>query len=207
MSQNSIVIPNSGGAPFRQAVNNAFNTLVTHHSGPDEPTTTYALMLWADTTTGYVRQRNAANSAWVNLWPIDGAPAASSHNHSGVYEPVDADILRADTHDVLEAAFESNVKASSVSGNVTLDFTGNSDSNLVKLTLTGSTTLNGLTKTSGKGFSAIVEVVPGGNTLAFNTTYFKALKGSESPSTSKRMIISLYSGTDDYAWYMIALEP
>lgn len=73
MSQNSVVIPNTSGAAFRTNVNNAFNTLITQNSGATAPTTTYAYMLWADTTLNLLRLRDSTNTNWLTLGPIDGA--------------------------------------------------------------------------------------------------------------------------------------
>lgn len=49
---------------------NALKTLRSCHSGPSEPTETVAYMLWADTTAGLLKLRNAANSAWIVLGPL-----------------------------------------------------------------------------------------------------------------------------------------
>ncbi len=68
MSQNSLVLPTTGtvsGLSMTQQTNDAINTLATNNSGASAPSTTYAYMLWADTTTGLLKQRNAANSAWI----------------------------------------------------------------------------------------------------------------------------------------------
>lgn len=67
MSQNSLVVANGTGANVRAAVNNALDTLVTLNSGTSAPSTTVAYMLWADTTTGMLKIRNAANSAWITV--------------------------------------------------------------------------------------------------------------------------------------------
>lgn len=39
-------------------------------SGASEPANPVAYMLWADTTTKILKQRNTANSAWVELLPL-----------------------------------------------------------------------------------------------------------------------------------------
>lgn len=67
MSQNSLVVANGTGAAVRSAVNNALNSLVTNNSGTGAPSTTYAYMLWADTTNDLLKIRNAANSAWITV--------------------------------------------------------------------------------------------------------------------------------------------
>jgi hypothetical protein len=55
------------GVTFRAAVNAALQALSTCSSGATAPATTYPYMLWADTAAGYLKQRNAANTAWLNL--------------------------------------------------------------------------------------------------------------------------------------------
>jgi len=41
--------------------------IVSQNSGASAPTTTFAFQPWADTTTGLLKIRNAANSAWVTV--------------------------------------------------------------------------------------------------------------------------------------------
>lgn len=70
MSQHDYVIDNQAGAQFRTDLNNALAAVATVNSGATAPSTTYAYQLWADTTTGMLKQRNAANNAWVTLFPL-----------------------------------------------------------------------------------------------------------------------------------------
>jgi hypothetical protein len=67
MSQNSIVISNGTGAAVRAALNNALDSVATDFSGPSEPTTTWALMNWKDTTNKILKIRNMDNSDWLNV--------------------------------------------------------------------------------------------------------------------------------------------
>jgi len=67
MSQHDYVIDNQDGASFRADINSALAATVTLNSGATEPAAPYAYMLWQDTTAGVLKQRNAANSAWVTL--------------------------------------------------------------------------------------------------------------------------------------------
>ena len=68
MSQADFNIDNQGMAPARTDVNAQLVAGVTNNSGTTEPTTTFAFMFWADETLGLMRQRNAANTDWLNLW-------------------------------------------------------------------------------------------------------------------------------------------
>lgn len=70
MSQHDYIIDNQAGAQFRADINNALGAIATVNSGATAPATTYAYQLWADTTTGMLKQRDAANSAWVSLFPL-----------------------------------------------------------------------------------------------------------------------------------------
>jgi hypothetical protein len=65
MPQHDYDIANQTGAAFRADLNTCLSAVVTLNSGSAEPATTYAHMLWADITAGQLKQRNAANSAWV----------------------------------------------------------------------------------------------------------------------------------------------
>ncbi len=65
MSQHDLDLANAAGAAFRADLNNALQALGSLSSGAMAPSTTYAYMLWADTTSGQLKQRNAANSGWV----------------------------------------------------------------------------------------------------------------------------------------------
>ena len=52
-----------------QRIIDGFNTLRSNWSGAAEPAGAdqVAYMFWADTTTGLLKQRNAANSAWITI--------------------------------------------------------------------------------------------------------------------------------------------
>lgn len=67
MSQEDYVLANQTGANFRSDLNNQLLAIVSQNSGATAPATTYAFQLWMDTTTGLLKIRNAANSAWVTI--------------------------------------------------------------------------------------------------------------------------------------------
>lgn len=67
MSQHPMTIANQAGASFRADLNSQTAAIVSQSSGATAPSTTYAYMFWADTTTGLLKQRNGANSGWVTV--------------------------------------------------------------------------------------------------------------------------------------------
>ena len=73
MSQHDYVIANGTGAAVRSDLNNALAAIVSQNSGATAPATTYAYMWWADTTTGLLKIRNAANNAWVTIGSLSTA--------------------------------------------------------------------------------------------------------------------------------------
>lgn len=66
-AQHDYNIANSSGAAVRSDINDALSAIVSNNSGTSAPSTTFAYQLWADTTTGLLKIRNAANSAWVSI--------------------------------------------------------------------------------------------------------------------------------------------
>jgi hypothetical protein len=65
--QHDYDLANASGAAFRSDANDALNAIVTLNSGATTPATTFARMFWADTTTGLLKIRNAANTDWVTV--------------------------------------------------------------------------------------------------------------------------------------------
>lgn len=73
MAQHDMNLANQGGAAFRADANDALAALVSQNSGATEPATMFAYQLWADTTSGWMKQRNASNSAWIKRFPLGTA--------------------------------------------------------------------------------------------------------------------------------------
>jgi len=67
------VIANGTGAAVRSDLNGALAAIVSNNSNASEPATMYAYQWWADTTTGLLKIRNAANSAWVTIGTLASA--------------------------------------------------------------------------------------------------------------------------------------
>lgn len=75
MSQHDYNIANGGGAAVRADINNALAAILSQNSGATAPTTTKPFMLWYDTTTGVLKMRNAADTAWIAA--IDGVTGSN----------------------------------------------------------------------------------------------------------------------------------
>lgn len=66
MSQNDHSIANADGATVRADINSALQALASANSGATEPATKYPNQWWFDTTTSILKQRDNANTAWIN---------------------------------------------------------------------------------------------------------------------------------------------
>lgn len=76
MAQHDYIIDNQPGAAFRADLNAALAAIVTLNSGPTAPSPTYPHQLWADTASGILKMRNAANTAWVDVLSLNtGLPS------------------------------------------------------------------------------------------------------------------------------------
>ena len=65
MAQHDYDIANASAASVRADINNALGAIVSLNSGTSAPSTTFAYQLWADTSAGQLKIRNAANNAWI----------------------------------------------------------------------------------------------------------------------------------------------
>ena len=78
-SQEDYDIANQSFPSFRADLNNNLGAIATNNSGATEPTTTFPFLLWADTTSGKMKQRNASDTAFIEIWDLaDGILVASS---------------------------------------------------------------------------------------------------------------------------------
>jgi hypothetical protein len=73
VAQHDYIIANQSGAAFRADLNNGLAAIVSQNSGATQPSTTYAYQWWADTTTGLLKIRNAANNAWITIGTLADA--------------------------------------------------------------------------------------------------------------------------------------
>lgn len=87
MAQHDYDIADQTGVAFLSDLNGLTDAIVSNNSGATEPATMYAYQFWADTTSGLLKQRNAANSAWITIGTM-----ATANLGLLVESSVDADI-------------------------------------------------------------------------------------------------------------------
>ena len=71
MSQNDLVISNQAFPATRADITSALQALGSTNSGPSAPSTTYANMMWYDTTSNILKIRTEANDAWISIGYLD----------------------------------------------------------------------------------------------------------------------------------------
>jgi hypothetical protein len=71
MSQNDLVIANQSFPATRADINSALQALGSLNSGSSAPATTYANMLWYDTTNNTLKMRAEANDQWISIGYLD----------------------------------------------------------------------------------------------------------------------------------------
>ena len=76
MSQHDLDIANQAASNARADINLALKALASTSSGTSDPSTTYANMLFYNTSTNLLRLRNEANSGWINLGYVDQSSSA-----------------------------------------------------------------------------------------------------------------------------------
>ena len=79
MAVHDYILANQSGSSFRSDLNNALAAIVSQNSSSTEPATKYAYQYWVDTsaTPALIKQRNAANDAWITLAEVDGQTLAA----------------------------------------------------------------------------------------------------------------------------------
>jgi hypothetical protein len=138
VAQHDYVIANGTGAAVRSDINGALGAIATNNSGATEPTTTYAFQLWADTTTGLLKIRNAANSAWVELLELDGEFGSKTFN-GNITLNAQGDLRFADSDSSNWLAFQA---PATVASNVTWTLPNADGSSNQTLVTNGSGTLS-----------------------------------------------------------------
>ena len=169
MAEHDYVIANQNGANTRSDLNNALAAIVSNNSKATEPTTTYAYMWWADTGNDLLKQRNAANSAWIDILTLStGAPAGLVIGTD--VQAYDADTAKTDV--AQEYTSQQSFNATTLTFDATQDW--NLATNQVcKVTLTANTTFDAPTnQVDGSVYViTIIQDGTGSRTAGWNTVF------------------------------------
>jgi hypothetical protein len=88
MSQHDYDIANATAPNARADINNALKALASTSSGGSAPSTTYANMIYYNTTNNVLYKRNEADSGWVNLGTVDETANTFTPSGSLSFTPV-----------------------------------------------------------------------------------------------------------------------
>jgi hypothetical protein len=105
---------------IKTTIPNCLEALRSVFSGATAPTNPVAYQLWADTSTGLLKQRNAANSAWETFGALNqnNALQRTSQQFSSLSVSTDAFMLIASSTCIISrVAIVSDTATSSSSGN------------------------------------------------------------------------------------------
>lgn len=212
MAQHDYIIGNQSGAAFRSDLNNGLAAIVSQNSGAAQPSTTYAYQSWADTTTGLLKIRNAANNAWITVGTLaavnlgllslaggtltgalladDGGTAAlpaiafDGDPNTGIFRPA-ADQLGIATNGVERVKFStSEVVLNDGGADVDFRVEGDTKANLFKVDAGADTVIiDGLTHPSADGSADQALVTNGSGVLSF-ASRSRLVQTASQPTTS-----------------------
>ena len=88
MSQHDYTIADQTGLLFLADLNSMAAAIVSNNSSATEPATMYAYQFWADTTSGLLKQRNAANNGWVTIGTMAEANLGLLGRHLAIQQEI-----------------------------------------------------------------------------------------------------------------------
>jgi hypothetical protein len=195
MAQADLNVANQSFPAFRSDLNNQLLALGTLQSGASAPSTTYPYMLWADTTSGFLKLRNAANSAWVTLHSLDGL----AYYTQTISQPADNSAVTISGGATGGANIELYGPSSGSANNAFYDAATHTFRSVDGLTQLGQFTANSL-QVGGAGTAAAgIEIGPGptGNRYSYidligDTTYsdygLRIARSSTGPNTTSALL-------------------
>jgi len=177
MSQHDMTVDNGAGLAVRTDLNNALKALVSQSSGASAPSPTFPCQLWADTGTGRLKQRNSANTAWLDRGVLD-ATQYPFGNYNGY----------------TALAVSTTLTAANL-GQAFLVYVGGTTQTLPAISScpAGSTLTFMLSVTATLKANAAEVIVNTYNTVFSNTMVVLAGEQIQLTSTGTRWVISLYA--------------
>lgn len=96
MSQHDYNIANGGGAAVRADINTALLAILSQNSGATAPSVTAPFAYWYDTSTTTLKQRNAADTAWMVVPLLDLAQSFTKAQRGAVVALTDGATITPD---------------------------------------------------------------------------------------------------------------
>lgn len=179
MAQEDYTISNADGATVRADINSHLEAIATNNSGSSAPSTTFAFQWWADTTTGLLKIRNSANTAWVTVGTL-------SDSFLGL-----ADLDTAQT-------FTKSQRGTITTDNDLSFDIGNTGTNNFKCTPSGTGTLTFTNHTAGQSGNILL-INTGGHVISLAATTKGDANLATTISTAGTYWLSYYDdGTNAY---------
>lgn len=197
MATHDYVIANQGFPAFRSDLNNALAAIVSQNSSATAPATTFAHMIWVDTSANpsVIKMRNADNDAWVSMFEVNQTSDLLTKVYGLVIgtdvQAYDADTAKTDvaqtftakqtfgtTTKIEEILEKITVSATAATGTINYDaltqgalyYTSNASANwTVNVRGDGSTSLNTMMAT-GESLT-VVFLVTQGSTAYYNSAF------------------------------------
>jgi hypothetical protein len=196
MSQHDYVIENQTFPATRTDINNALAAVASTNAGSSAPSTTYAHQLWYDTTANKLKQRNADNDAWIDLFDVDQSTDTAGLSGDVTIAgdlTIDTTTFHVDSTNnrvgIGTASPLSDLSVESSTGGVltlsTSDATGSSGDNLGKIDFYSGDTSTGSTGVQAR-ISGVYDTNGDSTALTFTTG---TSTGSGSPTIAERMRI------------------
>ena len=86
MAQSNYNLTNTNAATARSKINEVFTAAATTNSGSSAPSTTFANMLWYDSSNKILKMRSEANDSWLDIMYINQSTGkAGPLNNTPVY--------------------------------------------------------------------------------------------------------------------------
>lgn len=183
MATHDYVIDNQSAAAFRADLNGALLAIVSQNSSATEPATTYADMIWYDSTANQIKKRNDADSDWITLGTVDEG--------AGTFTPSGLNGFTIDVNNTLSINSGSGVTA-------TADGDGTISSGTYTPTPVGG---NFKSITNGGAFTLAAPTASGDYTLVVQVTN-SATAGTITLSGFSRSIGSPFTTTDGHDFFV-----